>query len=88
MNELKEQALLHGARDFGVSERNNKRFYVIYNDKKINFGSKDGHTYYDEKNEIKRDNWYKRHSNIKNKYGENVIYMKTSPSFWSANLLW
>ena len=33
-----EKALSLGATEFGISSAKNKRFYVIYNGKKINFG--------------------------------------------------
>jgi hypothetical protein len=61
---------------------------VIYQAKKINFGSKTGSTFYDHKDKTKRKAWHARHSKIKNKLGETVINNKNSPSFWSSNLLW
>ena len=81
-------AIKLGATDFGKSKRKNKRFYVIYDDKIIHFGSDVGRTYYDHKDKIKRDNWYKRHSKIYNKTGEQSIKNKKSAGFWSAHLLW
>ncbi len=88
MDILHNKALKLGASEFGESKNKNKRFYVIYQGKKINFGSKTGSTFYDHQNKTKKINWYKRHSKIKNKLGETVINNKNSPSFWSANLLW
>jgi hypothetical protein len=87
-NNLILKALKLGATDFDVSEKKDKRFYVIYNDKKIHFGSKTGKTFIDHKDEIKKNNWYARHSKIKNKDGQYVINLKSSPSYWSAHLLW
>ena len=86
--DLKKIALKLGATDFGESKIKNKRFYVIYNGKKINFGSKTGETYLEHKDDKKRVAWYARHSKIKNKSGGNVINDKNSPSFWSAKILW
>jgi len=54
----------------------------------LHFGSKTGKTFIDHKDEIKKNNWYARHSKIKNKDGQYVINLKSSPSYWSANLLW
>ena len=85
---LRRKALQHGASDFGTSNVKGKRFFVIYNNKKINFGSATGQTYYDHKNEQKRDAWFARHSKIRNKEGKAVINDKSSPSFWAAKLLW
>jgi hypothetical protein len=88
MNILYNKALKLGASDFGESKIKTKRFYVVYNDKVINFGSKNGSTFLDHKDKKKKDNWFKRHSKIKNKKGEYVINNKDSPSFWSNNILW
>jgi len=86
--ELYNKAKELGASQFGKSTHKNKRFYVVYNDRKINFGSKTGSTFIDHRDEMKRRNWYLRHSKIKDKSGQYVIYKKTSPSYWSANILW
>ena len=77
-NNMILKALELGATDFDISEKKDKRFYVIYNNKKIHFGSKTGKTFIDHKDETKKDNWYARH----------VINLKSSPSYWSAHLLW
>jgi len=87
MDKLFHKAISLGATDFGFSNTANKRFYVIYNNKKINFGSKYGRAYIDHHDEGKQNAWYARHSKIKNKHGEYVINLKTSPAYWS-NLLW
>jgi hypothetical protein len=88
MDILHNKALRLGASEFGESKNKNKRFYVIYEAKKINFGSKTGSTFIDHKDKTKRINWYKRHSKIKDSQGNYVINKKSSPSYWSANLLW
>ena len=88
MDILYNKAIKLGASDFGESKIKNKRFYVIYQAKKINFGSKNGSTFYDHKDKTKRINWYKRHSKIKDKSGQIVINNPLSASYWSANLLW
>ncbi len=87
-NKLEQKAFKLGASKFGISERINKRFYVIYNNKYIHFGSKNGNTYIDHRDNEKRKNWIARHSQIKNVKGEYVITLKESPSYWSKNLLW
>jgi len=88
MDILYNKALRLGASEFGVSKNKNKRFYVIYQAKKINFGSKNGSTFYDHKDKTKRKAWYARHSKIKDKSGNLVINNPLSASYWSANLLW
>ena len=57
-NNLILKALELGATDFDVSEKKDKRFYVVYDGKKIHFGSKTGKTFIDHKDETKKDNWY------------------------------
>ena len=86
--DLHEKALKLGASNFGYSDVKGKRYFVIYNGKKINFGNKGSSTFYDHHDEQKRDAWIKRHSKIRNKQGEFVMMKKESPSFWSRNLLW
>ena len=86
--DLKNKALSLGATDFGISKAKNKRYFVVYNNKIINFGSKDGFTFIDHKDEKKRKAWRARHIKIKNKQGEHVYKLKSSPSYWSWNLLW
>ena len=86
--QLENKAFKLGASQFGISNRLNKRFYVIYNNKKIHFGSKTGKTFIDHRNNELRKNWIARHSKIQNSNGEYVITIKDSPSFWSKNLLW
>ena len=88
MDKLYNEAFKLSASEFGESKNKNKRFYVIYQAKKINFGSKTGSTFIDHKDKTKRINWYKRHSKIKDKSGNLVINNPLSASYWSANLLW
>lgn len=77
-----------GATEFGKSKRKDKRFYVIFNGKIINFGSKTNNTFIDHGDVKKKNAWIARHSKIQNKNGEYVIRLKTSPDYWSYRLLW
>jgi hypothetical protein len=88
VEKLKNKALeIEGVSDFGLSRVKGKRFYVIYNDHVINFGSKDGETYIDHGDEKKRKAWKARHGKIYNKNG--LAYQdKMSPEYYSWNLLW
>ena len=88
MQALKEKAIKLGAVDFGTSNRINKRFYVLYNNKYIHFGAHKAQTFIEHHDEKKRLAWRARHSKIKNKDGLYVYKLKTSPSFWSWHLLW
>ena len=88
MSDLYFKALSLGATHFGISNRKNKRFYVIYNNKNISFGSKTNNTFYDHHDIKKRDAWRARHSKIINSKGKPFFTDKMSPSYWSYNLLW
>jgi hypothetical protein len=85
---LRNKALSLGATSFDYSDRKNKKYYVVYDGKQIHFGSKEGSTYLDHKDEKKREAWKARHSKIYNKEGQKVITLKTSPSYWSDKILW
>jgi hypothetical protein len=88
MERLKRKAKLLGADDLKVSNRQGKRLAVLYDDKWIHFGLSGGETYYDHRNKDKRKAWKQRHRKIKNKEGQFVINLKTSPSYWSDKILW
>ena len=86
--DLKKKALELGASYFGRSNRKDKRYVVIYDNKKIHFGKFGGNTFIDHHDLKKRNAWRNRHSKIKNKKGEYVYLLKSSPSYWAWNLLW
>ena len=89
MDSLKEKALkITGVTDFGKSVAKGKRFYVIYNDHRINFGSQSNNTFIDHGDTKKRDAWRARHSKIKLKNGQFAYLVKSQPEFYSYNLLW
>jgi hypothetical protein len=88
LEQIKNKALRLGATSVGYSKVKNKKYYVEYNDKIINFGSETGSTYLDHKDEQKRIAWVARHSKIKNKNGEYVYKLKESPAYWAFHLLW
>lgn len=85
---LYNKAISYGAKDFNISPRKNKRFYVLYNNKFIHFGSKDGMAFIDHKNNKIKKAWQARHSKIINKDGIPFYKIKESPEFWSWHLLW
>lgn len=88
MDKLYKKALKYGASDFGISDKKDKRFFVIYDNHMINFGYKYGKTYIDHHNKKKREAWYARHSKIYDSSGRQVINNPYSASYWSARILW
>ena len=88
MEKLRVKAFKLGTTEFGTSNAKNKKYYVIYRGKRINFGAKNMSDSTIHKDKERRDRYRARHRAIKNKQGQLVYKLKTSPSFWSLNLLW
>ena len=88
MDALRNKAIGLGATEFGLSKTKDKRMYVIFRGKKVNFGLKGGSTFIDHRDEAKRDAWMKRHTAIKLKDGSPAHMSQWSPSFWSKHILW
>ena len=59
---MKSKAKKLGATAFGTSKVKGKRYYVVYNDKIINFGSDVGSTFIDHHDQKKRKAWRARFS--------------------------
>lgn len=85
---LYKLARFYGATDLYKSNIEGKRYTVVFDNKIIHFGSSEGKAYIDHFDDKKRRAWYSRHYEILNKEGKRVIHLKSSPSFWSARLLW
>jgi len=88
MENLRSKALSLGATEFGQSKAKGKRFYVIYQGKRINFGSATGKTFIDHGDKKIRDAWRARHSKIKLKDGRYAYKVKSTPEWWNWNLTW
>ena len=87
MEKLNKKAKKYGVSEFGLSRTKNKRFYVIYDNKRINFGSRVGQAYIDHHNKDKRKAWKARHIKIL-KDGKPAYKNKMSPEFWNWHLTW
>lgn len=84
---LNTKAKKYGAAELGISKTQNKKYYVKYNNKIINFGAKEGHTFLDHHDENIRAAWRARHSKIL-KNGHPAYKDKTSPEFWNWHITW
>ncbi len=85
---MEARAYSLGASSFGRSKVKNKRYYVVYNGKIINFGQPGAHTYADGATMQKRDAYRARHRKIKLKDGSFAYKNKNQASFWAYRLLW
>jgi len=81
------------------SKAKGKKYAVVYNGKTINFGSKINSQYkdstglglyshLDNNDPVKRKAFRARMSKIKNKEGQYVYKLKSSPAYWAYNYLW
>ena len=67
--------------DFGYSIAKNKKYYVIYDDHKINYGDKRYEDYLIHKDNIRRLKYKNRHKN--DPYND-----PSKPAYWSWYILW
>ena len=88
MENLKRKVYSLGGTEFGKSRNKNKKYYVVYKGRVINFGQKGYSDYTQHRDEDRRKAYIARHSKIRNKEGKLVINDKTSPSYWSLKILW
>jgi hypothetical protein len=85
---IKLKAFSLGATEFGKSKNKNKRFYVVYKGKIINFGQLGATTFIDGASEIKKNAFHARHKKILLKDGTLAYLNKNQPSYWAYHLLW
>jgi hypothetical protein len=89
MEELRNKSIKLGATGFGSSDKPGKRFFVIYKDKRIEFGSNSRETFFDNPDRDKRKAWYARHSvKVDKRTGKKFVNEKTSGLYWASKILW
>jgi len=85
---LRKKALRLGATDFGPSRAKGKKWYVVYNNKRINFGATGMSDFTIHKDKERQRLYKARHGLIRLKDGRLAHKVKTSASFWSWWILW
>jgi len=85
---IQKVAFEHGATEFGLSNRKHKKYYVLYNRKKIHYGSRLYQDYTIHKDEQRRINYKKRHRGITLRTGEPAYLNKNQPAYWSYWTIW
>ena len=84
INERRNLSLRLGASDFGLSDKPNKLYYVVYNGKHIHFGSK----HFDYNGPGFRG-WISRNMRYKNADGAWLVNTdKTRPCYWVNYICW
>lgn len=82
------------ARKLGVkgkiekSQRKDKKFDLVINNKRVSFGSRGMEDYLDHGDDKRRASFRARMSGIKLKDGTRAINKRNSPAYLSYNLLW
>ena len=85
---LIERARQLGSTALRRSWRQGKKFAVLYEGKWIHFGGKGYEDYTEHQDDNRRASYRARHGAIKLADGRLARTVKTSPAFWSWELLW
>jgi len=85
---LETNARFRGATNFGLSDRLNKKYFVVYDGKKIHFGSRSYKDFTIHGDKRRRDNYRTRHKSIKLISGKPAYLDKRQPAYWSYWILW
>jgi hypothetical protein len=85
---LEREAMARGANKFGVSTKQNYKYFVVYKNRTIHFGNKNYEDYTFHKNKDRRDNYRARHKAILKKDGTPAYLDKNQPAYWSYWILW
>ena len=88
MDNLRVKAMKLGATEFGPSKAKGKKYYVIYNNRRINFGAKAMSDFTIHKDPERRKKYRARHGKIKTKSGILAYKDKSRAAYWSWHLLW
>ena len=85
---LERKAKQLGATELRPSQRAAKKWVVLYEGSWIHFGATGYEDYTQHKDPARRANYRRRHGAIRLKDGRLAHTVKSSPAFWSWNLLW
>ena len=88
MNNLRSKAISLGASDLQQSNRQYKKYAVMYNDKWIHFGDSRYEDFTIHKDVERRQAYRARASKIKNIQGQLTYKLKSAPNYWAYHLLW
>ena len=84
---LRKKAEILDADSFDYSKRENYKYVVEYNGKKIHFGSAKTEDYITHKDKDRRQKYLKKAKKIKGKDGRLTYKLPFYPNYWSVNLL-
>jgi len=88
MDGLRRKALSLGATEFSKSNNKNKKYYVVYNGKKIHFGHSAYEDFTTHKNPERRKRYLARAKKITDGNGKLTWKNKNKANFWAIRILW
>ena len=88
LDRLRKKALSLGATEFAESKVKNKKYYVVYNGKKINFGHSAYEDFTTHKDPERRKRYLARAKKITDKNGRLTWNNKNTANYWAISLLW
>ena len=84
---LPKKAKKLGADSLQYSKRKNLKYMVVYNDKKIHFGSAKTEDYLTHHDQVRREKYFNKAKRITDKDGRLTHELPFYPNYWSVNLL-
>ena len=88
MEKIRAKAKSLGATEFSKSNRKNKKYYVVYNNKQIHFGHTSYGDYTTHKDPERKRRYLARAKKIKDGNGNLTYKNKNKANFWAIHLLW
>ena len=85
---LEQKAKRLGATELRPSHRKGKKWAVLYEGKLIHFGAVGYEDFTQHGDPARRANYRRRHGAIRLRDGRLAHTVKTSPAYWSWELLW
>jgi hypothetical protein len=85
---LERNARFRGATNFGLSNRLNKKYFVVYDGKKIHFGDVRFEDFSIHGDKRRRDNYRNRHKGVKLISGKPAYQDKRQPAYWAYWIIW
>ena len=85
---LEHKANSLGATQFGISRKKDKKYFVVYNNKTVHYGSRSMPDFTFHKDEDRRRRYRARHSKILLKDGRPAYKVKGTAAYFSCNILW
>ena len=85
---LERKANSLGATKFGISRKKDKKYFVVYNNKTVHYGSRINVDFSWDQDEDRRRRYRARHSRILLKDGRPAYKVKGTAAYFSWWILW